>query len=84
MSICAEITMGAIPVTVSTQREALEPLIEIIGAVPLRELSAATVRSALKDLAATRATGRRAALRGPAWARGISGGSPARPRPYPC
>ncbi|HXR20988.1 MAG TPA: hypothetical protein VN786_00385 [Acidimicrobiales bacterium] len=56
MSICAEITMGAIPVTVSTQREALEPLIEIIGAVPLRELSAATVRSALKDLAATRAT----------------------------
>jgi hypothetical protein len=34
----------------------LEPLIDIIGAVPLRELSAATVRSALKDLAATRAT----------------------------
>ena len=48
--------MGAIPVTVSTQREVLEPLIDIIGAVPLRELSAATVRSALKDLAATRAT----------------------------
>ena len=29
---------------------------DIIGAVPLRELSAPTVRSALKDLAATRAT----------------------------
>lgn len=34
----------------------LEPLIDVIGAVPLREFSAATVRSALKDLAATRAT----------------------------
>jgi hypothetical protein len=31
-------------------------LIGIIGAVPLRELTAATVRSALKELAATRAT----------------------------
>jgi NADPH:quinone reductase-like Zn-dependent oxidoreductase len=48
--------LGAIPVTVSTQREVLEPLIGIIGAVPLRELSVATVRSALKELAATRAT----------------------------
>jgi len=47
---------GRAPKTVSTQREVLEPLIDIIGAVPLRELSAATVRSALKDLAATRAT----------------------------
>jgi hypothetical protein len=34
----------------------LDPLIDIIGAVPLRELTAATVRLALKDLAATRAT----------------------------
>ena len=56
MSVSVEITMGAIPVTVSTQREVLEPLVDIIGAVPLRELSAATARSALKDLAATRAT----------------------------
>jgi hypothetical protein len=39
--------LGAIPVTVSTQGEVLEPLIDIVGAVPLRELSAATVRSAL-------------------------------------
>lgn len=46
----------AVPKTVSTQREVLEPLLDIIGAVPLREPSAATVRSALKDLAATRAT----------------------------
>jgi len=38
---------GRAPKTVSTQREALEPLIGIIGAVPLRELTAATVRSAL-------------------------------------
>ena len=56
MWISIKLTMGAIPVTVSTQREVLEPLVDIIGAVPLRELSAATVRSALKDLAATRAT----------------------------
>jgi hypothetical protein len=35
---------GRAPKTVSTQREVLEPLIDIIGAVPLRELSAATVR----------------------------------------
>jgi integrase len=47
---------GRAPKTVSTQREVLEPLIGIIGAVPLRELTAATIRSALKDLAATRAT----------------------------
>ncbi len=47
---------GRAPKTVSTQREVLEPLIDIIGALPLRELSAATVRLALKDLAATRAT----------------------------
>jgi len=47
---------GRAPKTVSTQREVLEPLIDIIGTVPLRELSAPTVRSALKDLAATRAT----------------------------
>jgi hypothetical protein len=47
---------GRAPKTVSTQREVLEPLIDIIGAVPLRELSAANVRSALNDLAATRAT----------------------------
>jgi len=32
---------GRAPKTVSTQREVLEPLIDIIGAVPLRELSAA-------------------------------------------
>jgi hypothetical protein len=47
---------GRAPKTVSTQREVLEPLIGTIGAVPLRELTAATVRSALKELAATRAT----------------------------
>jgi len=47
---------GRAPKTVSTQREVLEPLIGIIGAVPLRGLTAATVRSALKELAATRAT----------------------------
>ena len=37
---------GRAPKAVSTQREVLEPLIDIIGAVPLRELSAPTVRSA--------------------------------------
>jgi hypothetical protein len=36
-----------VPKTVSTQREVLEPLIDIVGAVPLRELSAPMVRSAL-------------------------------------
>ena len=50
------VLLGRAPKTVSTQREVLEPLIGIIGAVPLRELTAATVRSALKELAATRAT----------------------------
>jgi integrase len=44
MDLSIKLTMGAIPV------------IDGIGAVPLRELSAPTVRSALKDLAATRAT----------------------------
>jgi len=47
---------GRAPKTISTQREVLEPLIGIIGTVPLRELTAATVRSTLKELAATRAT----------------------------
>src|SRR6516162_916810 len=47
---------GRAPKTVSTQREVLEPLIDNIGGVPLRELSAANVRTALKNLAATRAT----------------------------
>jgi hypothetical protein len=44
VDLSIKLTMGAIPV------------IDSIGAVPLRELSASTVRSALKDLAATRAT----------------------------
>ena len=44
MDLSIKLTMGAIPV------------IDSIGAVPLREFSAPTVRSALKDLAATRAT----------------------------
>jgi hypothetical protein len=52
----AEGLSGRAPKTVSTQREVLEPLLDIIGAVPLRQLSAANVRSALKDLAAARAT----------------------------
>ena len=47
--------LGAIPVTVSTQREALEPLIGVIGAVPLREFSAATVRSAHLPMSTCRA-----------------------------
>jgi hypothetical protein len=38
------------------QREVLEPLLPILGNVPLRELTAADVRSALIMLAATRAT----------------------------
>jgi hypothetical protein len=37
--------VGRAPKTVSTQREVLEPLVGIIGAVPLRELSAATVEA---------------------------------------
>ena len=52
----AEGLSGRAPKTVSTQREVLEPLLDIIGAVPLGQLSAANVRSALKDLAAARAT----------------------------
>ena len=52
----AEGLSGRAPKTVSTQREVLEPLLDIIGAVPLRQLSAANVRYALNDLAATRAT----------------------------
>jgi integrase len=48
--------VGRAPKTISTQREVIEPLIGIIGAVPLCELTATTVRSALKELAATRAT----------------------------
>ena len=52
----AEGLSGRASKTVTTQREVLEPLLDIIGAVPLRQLSAAHVRSALKDLAATRAT----------------------------
>jgi integrase len=47
---------GRAPKTVTTQREVLEPLIGIIGGVPLRELTPTSVRSALKELAATRAT----------------------------
>ena len=53
---------GRAPKTVSTQREVLDPLIGIIGAVPLRELTASTVRSALNELAATRATPESGAL----------------------
>ena len=47
---------GRAPKTISTQREVLEPLIPVLGNVPLRELTAAEVRSALTKLAATRAT----------------------------
>ena len=47
---------GRAPKTISTQREVLKPLISILGNVPLRELTAADVRSALIKLAATRAT----------------------------
>ena len=42
--------------TVSTYREVLGPLSEIIGAIPLRALAAADVRSALTKLGATRST----------------------------
>ena len=42
--------------TIRTQREVPEPLLPILGSVPLRELTAADVRSALIMLAATRAT----------------------------
>ena len=42
--------------TIRTQREVLEPLLPILANVPLRELTAADVRSALTMLATTRAT----------------------------
>jgi integrase len=47
---------GRAPKTIRTQREVLEPLLPILANVPLRELTAADVRSALIMLAATRAT----------------------------
>jgi integrase len=47
---------GRAPKTIRTQREVLEPLLPILGDVPLRELTAADVRSALITLATTRAT----------------------------
>jgi integrase len=47
---------GRAPKTIRTQREVLEPLLPILGNVPLRELTAADVRSALIKLATTRAT----------------------------
>ena len=47
---------GRAPKTIRTQWEVLEPLLPILGNVPLRELTAADVRSALIMLAATRAT----------------------------
>ena len=47
---------GRAPKTIRTQREVLEPLLPILGNVPLRELAAADVRSALIKLATTRAT----------------------------
>ena len=46
------------PKTVTAQREVLEPLIGIIGGVPLRELTPASVRSALKELPAPARRGR--------------------------
>src|SRR5258707_1105013 len=56
---------GSIPVSPTRSaaisifvRSMVATLIGIIGAVPLRELTAATVRSGLKELAATRATRR--------------------------
>ena len=42
--------------TVSTNREVLDPLAAIIGKIPLRDLTAAHVRSALTKLGATRST----------------------------
>ena len=47
---------GRAPKTIRTQRKVLGPLLPILGNVPLRELTAADVRSALIMLAATRAT----------------------------
>jgi integrase len=42
--------------TISTNREVLAPLTELIGAAKLKELTAADVRSALARIAATRST----------------------------
>jgi integrase len=42
--------------TISTNREALAPLLPLIGKIPLRELTAAHVRAALTRLASTRST----------------------------
>jgi hypothetical protein len=42
--------------TVSTNREVLAPLTELIGAAKLKELTAADVRSALGQLATSRST----------------------------
>ncbi|MGH3304549.1 MAG: site-specific integrase [Streptosporangiaceae bacterium] len=42
--------------TISTRREVVTPLAELIGAVKLRELTAADVGHALEELATTRAT----------------------------
>jgi hypothetical protein len=44
------------PMTISTRREVVMPLADLIGAVKLRELTAADVRHALDALAKTRAT----------------------------
>jgi integrase len=44
------------PKTISTRREVVTPLADLIGAVKLRELTAADVRQALAKLAKTRAT----------------------------
>jgi integrase len=44
------------PKTMSTRREVVTPLADLIGAVKLRELTAADVRRALDELATTRAT----------------------------
>ena len=46
--------LGRAPKTIRTQREVLEPLLPILGNVPLRELTAADVRSALIKLAIER------------------------------
>ena len=47
---------GRMAKTIRTQREVLEQLLPILGNVPLRELTTADVRSALIELATTRAT----------------------------
>jgi integrase len=47
---------GRSPKTISTRREVVMPLADLIGAVKLRELAAADVRRALDELATTRAT----------------------------